>query len=90
MLVVVGEDFQVIAGCFKSSLKDSEVEWRHLRAENGVLLTHLLGKGYLLNGSRIDVPFLFCACFARMAAIRERIRILAAPRLLTSSIFRQV
>ena len=62
MLVVVGEDFQVIAGCFKSSLKDSEVEWRHLRAENGVLLTHLLGKGYLLDGSRLDVPFLFCAC----------------------------
>ena len=63
MLVVVGEDFQVIAGCFKSSLKDSEVEWRHLRAENGVLLTHLLGKGYLLNGSRLDVPFFILCLF---------------------------
>ena len=39
------------------------MEWRHLRAENGVLLTHLLGKGYLLNGSRLDVPFFILCLF---------------------------
>ena len=64
MFVVVWKDFQVITGCVKSGLKDSEVERRHLRAENSVFLAHLFGKGYLLDGSRPDgslfILSLFC------------------------------
>ena len=40
------------------------MERRHLRAEDGVFLTHLLGKGYFLDGSRLDgslfILGLFC------------------------------
>ena len=37
---------------------------RHLRAEDGIVLSHFLCKGYFINGSRFDSTFL-SLCFLR-------------------------
>ncbi len=66
----------------------SKVDLRHLWADDRVVFTHLLGKYGAVVVSRTDCAFLRILSLTRIAARRERTRILAAPKLLTSSIFK--
>ena len=53
-LIVIGQHFQMIAGSVESRRQKIEVDWRHLRTENGMGLAHLFGKGRLLDGRRFN------------------------------------
>ena len=90
MLIHCRHYFDFIPCLTECRLQKLEMDRRHLRAENRVILTHLFSKCmvYLSYSNSYDMN---CFSFlSSIAAIRERIRIRAAPRLFTSSIFKAV
>ena len=50
MFIVIRKYLQIISGCIKGRFQNIKVDWRHLWAKDGVILTHCLGEGYLFNG----------------------------------------
>ncbi|GFI50999.1 hypothetical protein IMSAGC020_02209 [Lachnospiraceae bacterium] len=58
LLVVVRQDLDVVSGRFKGRLQQIEMDRRHLRAEDGVILAHLFGKRNLRDGRGVDCPLL--------------------------------
>ena len=64
MFIVVREHLQVVSAGIECCLQETEMERRHLRTEDGIVLSHFLCKGYFINGSRFDSTFL-SLCFLR-------------------------
>ena len=99
--VIGGEHIHLISGVLQQLLHHAEVDREHLGHQEGVLLLHFLGKeqaaGFIIHKLSHFRTFLSSKtyrrgtgvyCFrASMAAIRERMRMRTAPRLLMSSIF---
>ena len=57
LLVIIGQYLDVVAGSLEGRLQKLKMDRRHLRAENGVILTHLFGKGNLLYSGGVELPF---------------------------------
>ena len=63
MPVIIWQHFQMISAGIHRCLNDGEMERRHLRAEDRIILTHFFGKGNFLNGGRSDFSWLFLRFF---------------------------
>ena len=58
MLIVIRKHLQVVSAGIECCLQETEMEGGHLRAEDGIVLSHFLCKGYFINRSRFDSTFL--------------------------------
>ena len=47
----------MIAAGIETCLQDIKMYRRHLRAEDGVVFSHLFGKWYPSDGRRLNLPF---------------------------------
>ena len=59
LTVVVWQHFDLVAGSLESGLQQFEMDGRHLRAEDGVGLSHLFCERHFLDGCRTDGAGLF-------------------------------
>ena len=50
MLVIIVQNNEIVAAGVKGRLQNLEMNGRHLRADNCVLLAHFLCKGYFFYG----------------------------------------
>ena len=58
MSVIIVEYFKVIATGTETCLYDLEMNGRHLRTENRIILTHFFRKLHFCNGTGTDGSFL--------------------------------
>ena len=58
MLVIVVQYHEIVTAGIERRLQDLKVDRGHLRTDDGIVLTHLFGKRYLLDSGRTDVAVL--------------------------------
>lgn len=58
VLVIVVQYHEIVTAGIERRLQDLKVDRGHLRTDDGIVLTHLFGKRYLLDSGRTDVAVL--------------------------------
>ena len=57
VFIIIWKNFNLIAGCAEGRFNQVEVNRRHLRAEDRILLLHLFRKRYFPDRGAVNFPF---------------------------------
>ena len=57
MLVIIIKHHEIVTAGIESRLQDFEVDGRHLGTDDGIILSHLFGKGHLFDSGGVNGAF---------------------------------